>query len=256
MSKNTKRWLKMIVILIVSGAIGFFSSTGITTLFDTLFGEDHGSIGMAQLSGGIFFLIMAGAVAQVGIFIYCSSCRRKVKADGYSNEENSVYEQIENKMGRVQGFGTAIAVGLMPMLVPIALTTSKDTLTSFCVAFATWGFIIFINMINEVQSISMIGKIDPEKDVDWTKMKLNENFYEKMDECEKEKIGMIGAKLVTRIHIVFSVAFVISAVLALQMDFSGFEFVIISGLWAYFTLFITMNSTKKTKAKKTKMKIE
>ena len=242
MSKNTKRWLKIIGSMVIGGVIGaFFGGLSVSDIMDNI-----PVVNIAFIQTALICVVIGGGLAFVGVFLYCSHCRSRIKKDHYSNEEDSVYEKISTPFGLASGIGTAISVTLTPLSFSI-LVAGNMTRNRFAIVLIMWISVMSLNLMNEISTIKVVAKIDPSKDVDWSKAKINEHFYNKLDECEKEQIGMTGAKIINRIHFIFGTTFIVAVLLGLFLEFSGFEYIIIGLLWGFFTFYISINSCKKKK---------
>lgn len=203
---------------------------------------------VSQLNDFLPIILIFVILIQIAIFIYCSNCRHRIKKDNYNDDELSIYDQIGGSMEFVNGIGTTLAVTFLPIsfLAPIISSSLNQLwLTLLLIVFNTG-----LNSINEIQMLQTIGKIDPKKNVDWSKMNFNQDYYYSLDECEKEKVGIIGSKLITKIHIIFAILFILCSLLSRFVEFSGMEFIIMGFLWGFFTFFIALEGRKQDMLKK------
>ncbi|WP_409968492.1 DUF3169 family protein [Bengtsoniella intestinalis] len=230
MNNTKKSVLKTIAITVVAGIIGcIFATAGHTA---AAFMDAPLPLGF--FAHGFEYVMYAIVAVQVALAVHFRIVAGKVKAEGYSDEENSTYARTERRLGALGSLGTTLAVGMIPIFFAIMVYCGIYSVGVFISFFA----ITFINLCNEVGLVRLCGKVNPKQDVDWSKLTFNADLYQKMDEREKEQMGQIGAKLVTSFHIIFVIAFLAVAFLNPVLDLSGYELVVIGVLWAVFSLFI------------------
>lgn len=243
-NKNLKRGIKFILFMIICGIIG--GILGYSSI--NFLGKDFVKYQLENLANLIFVIIIIFAILQVGIFIYCSNCRRKIKNDNYDNKESSVYEKIGMKNDLANGIGTTLGVTAIPLIMLLPILLPVLSLPKFFFLLGVLLFVCLVNTVNEISMIKTLAKVQPDKDVDWSKLNLNKLAYENLDECEKVKLGVVGAKLITTLHFIFSGAFLLCTVLSFFFQFSGMEFIILALLWGVFTLLIVIENYKTEKS--------
>ncbi len=236
MNSTKKSVFKMIAITVVAGIIGM----GFSTVGHIAASFMDGPLPLAWFAAELEYFLYGVLALQILLFLYFLKVRHQIKAEGYSDDDDSTYTRMEKKFGLLQGFGTTFAVGSLPLFFAVMF---------YCGIYATGTFvaflaIIFINLCNEVGWIRLCGKVNPKLDTDWSKLSLNADLYGKMDEREREQMGQIGAKLVTSFHIIFAIAFMAVVFLGPLLALSGYELVVVGILWAVFSLFITVQKCK------------
>lgn len=228
MNNTLKSTLKMILIMIISGGLG-------ATLYSVMSNLSISSrITIQELANFFNILVFIVLAIQLGIMFYLLRVKQIIKKDNYSDSENSKFDKYQTRLNLTQGLSTTITVFLIPCMLAI----------SSSISFLAFFLIVLVNLINEVTTINITGKVQPEKAVDWTKFSLNQDMYNKADEYERAKIGKVGAKIITHIHIIFVFAFITLLITGFFFDLSGFEFILLGTLWAIFNLIIVFNYNK------------
>lgn len=237
MNNNKKRTMKFLRLMMISAIIGGIFG------FTISFFHKEGFLKFNIADSATFFLIiiMIFSIVQIGIFLYCSKCRRQIKKDAYNSDETAIYEKIGNQMEFINNLGSCLTALSLPLLI---LSMSFSSFIHNSLVFILGCFVILLNTINEVQMLKTVAKVYPEKDADWSSLKFQSLAYEALDECEKEKSGIVGAKVINKLHHIFAFTLVACGLLSRFIEFSGMEFIILGLLWGGFTLFVSLESRK------------
>lgn len=237
MKNNTgKRIVKMILALILGAIVGLGFSIA-STFATQIWGE---KLAVADIALGFTPFAYGCIAVQVLAGIYLAVMRHRVKRDGYRDEEQSVYTQSERNIAIMQGIGTTVTIVFLPTAFMFWLHSPQRSLWFTACLLLVCG----INLYNEVATIRLAGRVNRKFDVDWSKLSFNADLYQRMDECEREQAGKIGAFLVTHVHIIFLCIFLATLFLQGILAFSGYELLIVAMAWGLFMLVITWQKAK------------
>ena len=242
--ENRKKWGRLGIMFVVCFTLGV--AIGVGGVLWQEFGFSVISMdNMGHLLLGLFVVILG---IQLVLSLMCAYYRGTIKKDGYRNEEHCAYEKVEDNMGMCNGIGSSLTVFSIPLIGAVVYTGASMELLLWTVGIMILG--MGVNTYNELALLKVIGKVDPTKNVDWSRKKFHENYYDSLDECEKEEMGRVGSRLITSMHGIFSAVFISCILLSNFFEFSGFEFVIVGLIWFIFTVFLVASEKKFKKAAK------
>ncbi len=237
MKNNAKKsTVKMILIAIGGGMIGFFMSFGSRWISDKI-GQP---LSLPALADGFQWVMVAVLIIQILLSISQCYIRHKIQNAPTPDDENNLFMHYDKSLSWLQGVGTSLTVLFIPLYYSFALYGGMHNVWLI----ACFILIVAINSFSEVAFIRLNGRINPKMDVDFSSFRLGQKLYDQMDECEKAKMGKVGARLVACLHLIFACTLLVAILLTGILDFSGYECVFIGALWGFFSLFVNWQMRK------------
>lgn len=184
----------------------------------------------------LYIVALISGVIGLGGYFYFSV---KLKQENYSNEEGSFYEKNEK---------------LMSMLMMCATLGAVINFTAFgmnLVSSHAFDILFMINVVivfmGEVGYISLTKKVRPELDADPMSTNFNREYFDKLDEYEKNKAGKASMKTITAMVPIYVGLFLGCYILTLVMGVSPVICLPIGIIWGAQTILYTCYSIKNDK---------
>lgn len=233
-------WKKLIVIMLISALIGaLIGATGAIGLRAML---ENGEMTvwvekLNMMAPGLYVVaLIFGIIGLVGYF-YLNG---QLKKEGYSIEEDSFYEKHEKMMSIIAMCST---ICVIINFTAIGVNLYNET---------TIGVLIAVNVIvafvGEVLHIALIKKVRPELDADPLDTKFKDNYYDKLDEYEKNKIGKACYQTVATMTMVYVGAFIACYIITLVFEVSPVICLPVGIIWLIQTILMVCYGNKGTKA--------
>ena len=175
-----------------------------------------------QLTPYLFLLALACGIIGITGYFYFNT---RLKKDGYSNDEDSLFEHYENKINLIMVFSTLCVI---VNFTAFGLNFSYDIKPMYFLLFLVNGALGFMG---EVSNISLIKKVRPELSADPVNSGFHKNYFEQLDECEKIKTGKASFKTITSMLFVYLTVFLICLFLIVTLDVSPIICLPIGLLW-------------------------
>lgn len=160
----------------------------------------------------------------------------KLKKDNYSNEEGSFYERNEKAMGVSLACATLSAV--------INFTALGINLLEHHV----FGILFIVNVIisfwGEVGHVKLIKKVRPELNADPMSVNFSREYFDRLDEYEKNKVGKASMKTITAMTPIYVCLFLGCYIVTVILEISPVICLPIGIIWAAQTILYTYYSTK------------
>ena len=188
-----------------------------------------------QFAPNLFLVSFLCGIIGIGGYFYFNNLLKK---DGYSNDEGSVFERYENKMSIVMTFSTVCAI---VNFTAFGMNLLNDL--------EGWYFLVFIaNVVlafmGEVANVSLVKKVRPELNADPVDIGFNKEYFDKLDECEKIKVGKASYKTISSMLIVYLTVFVICWILIMTLEVSPIICLPIGVIWLMQTILMVYHSCK------------
>lgn len=228
-------WKKGILFIGIWALLGFIVGFGIKALEGKL--QVHSLVSSVKAVMPYLY-IMAFISGVIGLGGYCYFSV-KLKQDNYSSEEDSFYERNEK---------------VMSMLMMCATLAAVINFTAFGVNLATshaFDILFIINVlvafIGEVGYVSLMKKVRPELDADPMNTNFSREYFDKLDEYEKNKVGKASMKTITAMVPVYVCLFLGCYVLTIVLGISPVVCLPIGIIWGIQTILYTCYSIKEDK---------
>lgn len=230
-------WKKSILFLIFWGFIGAVAGFLMNLVERT--GSLHNIASMLKtLAPSLFILALIVGIIGIGGYI-CFSIQ--LKKDGYRDEEDSFYEKHEKAMSIALMCSTLCAV-----INFTALGVNLFQITTFM------GITFFINVgiafLGEIGHISLIKKVRPELNADPLSRKFNKNYFDQLDEYEKNKTGKACFDTISAMTPLYVCLFLFCYALSQIFNISPVICLPIGIIWGGQTILMTYHSNKNHKA--------
>lgn len=232
-SYNWKKGIFYLIVCAVIGAVGGRLLVEITE--DQIF--YHLASTLKALAPSLFVVACILGIIGLGGYFYFNA---KLKKEHYVDEEGSFYEVHEKTMSITLMCSTLCAVVNFT-----ALGLNLGQMTSVWVLFIVN---VVLTFIGEVAYISLNKKVRPELNADPLDKKFKKNYFEQLDEYEKNKIGKVCFDTLTAMVPVYIGLFLVCYVLTLVLDISSIICLPIGIMWALQTILMTYYSNKTPKA--------
>lgn len=231
-------WKYFIITVIICGFIGALVGGGIRILLNTSIASSF----VLNVKNFMPFLYVISTIS--GIISLISFCyfNYKLKAENYCDDENSYYDKFETSINIAINFATICGI-----INFTAFGVNIFEQTKLSVLFLINAALCFIG---EVLFISLVKKIRPELNADPLEKNFKKNYFDKLDEFEKYKIGKASYNTMTFMTPVYVILFCISYAASLVFNISSVICIPIGVIWFIQTIMFTYFSIKKTKNKK------
>lgn len=224
-------WKKFIKIIVISAFLG-----GIVGFAMAYFQENSMIPNLDRVINSMPLLFVLSTVAGVVSLCMYFHYITKLKRDDFSIEENSYYEKHE--------IGITIALKLATICAILNFTAFGINIKNLTDLSYLFIVNVVLSLIGEVSYISLIKKLRPELNADPLDNKFSQKYYDKLDECEKHKVGKASLNTINSMTIVYIILFLISY---LSCDFFNISPVVclpIGLIWLIQTLLFTYFSVK------------
>ncbi|MGL4736191.1 MAG: DUF3169 family protein [Cellulosilyticaceae bacterium] len=231
------KWGKGLAWMGVCALLGAVLGSGMIFALGFIEANEIKSILIAFAPNLFVLATISGVVGLCGCLFFNSL----LKKDGYSNEEGSLYERYENKMGVILSLSTACAI--------LNMTAFGVNLTSEIGAgyFVLFMLNVAIAFMGEVANIALVKKVRPELSADPVNPGFNKNYFDQLDECEKIEVGRASYKTISSMLIVYLTTFVICWILVGVLDISPIICLPVGIIWLVQTMLMVYHSMTKKK---------
>ncbi|MEG0153189.1 MAG: DUF3169 family protein [Cellulosilyticaceae bacterium] len=232
-------WKKGIVFFAGCGLIGAVLGGVLKSLEGS--GAIHVFAQQVQSMAPSMFVIafIVGLIGLGGYFYF----NAQLKKEQYSDEEGSFYEKHEKAMSIVMMCSTLCAIFNFTALgVNIFNTTALANLF-FPLVFAN----VVVAFFGEVAHISLVKKVRPELDADPLKTSFTRDYFDQLDEYEKNKTGKACFKTLTAMVPLYVSLFLACYVLSIFFNVSAVICLPIGIMWGAQTILMTYYGNKKDK---------
>lgn len=215
---NKKQIIKTLLIGLFGGVCGYFISKL------SLEVPDLEPI-INLLVDNIKYFMLLPTVLGIWALITFVGIRNKIKADNYSDEENSVYELKQHMLQMTMSAGTMTHIlnflfAGINLYYIVEVQQFSDNIQGGLMTFALINAILA--MYIEVANINLVKRMEPEKNADPTSFKYNQQAIDTLDERELIIAGKATLKTEAIMPLVYAAFFVIGiTVLASPIYFVG-----------------------------------
>lgn len=229
------KWGKGLALMAVCALGGLVLGGSINFLVSAIEPNEIKSILIAFAPNLFVLATISGIIGLSGYLFF----NKRLKKDGYSNEEGSLYEHYENKMSVILFFSTACAI--------LNFTAFGVNLTSIIGAgyFVLFMLNVVLAFVGEVANISLVKKVRPELSADPVNPRFVKNYFDQLDECEKIEVGRSSFKTMSTMTIVYVTTFVICWLLIMALEISPIICLPIGVIWFIQTVLMVYHSIKK-----------
>lgn len=225
-------WKKGILFTTVCAVIGF--AVGVLMVQISKRMEVYSFINSVKgMMPYLYIMALISGVVGFGGYIYFSV---KLNKDNYSNEEGSFYERNEK---------------LMNVLLMCATLTAVINFTAFGINIFNGHPLVVLFFVNgllaffgEVGYISLIKKVRPELNADPMSTNFGREYFDKLDECEKNKVGKASVKTITAMTPIYVGLFMGCYIVTVLLNISPVICLPIGIIWAVQTALYTYYSIK------------
>ncbi len=169
-----------------------------------------------------FIILALITILLIVILSYGICIKRKIKAENFSNEEDSVYARHEKKLSLMLCLST---FSLMVLLCVVGynfntfqnqlITNLSDTL----IFISTFLIPLILGSISETYYINIIKSVQPEKNDEVEKIDFNQRYLKTLDEGELKKAGSAALKTLSVKPLIYGSFFVLGIVFGMDKDF-------------------------------------
>lgn len=189
---NKKQFKSLIEKFLLGSIVGFVCGLALAFM-------DISGINLENLKNlDLQFLIIIPTIVGIVITILLISLNKELKADNYSDDENSVFAKKEIYLLKLQTTSTIFQIVNMLLFgANINLADfSNETADIKSVIFVICMFTINVGLLTylEVYSINILKKVQPEKNADPTKTDYNTKALDTLDELELKNSGKSAIK--------------------------------------------------------------
>lgn len=188
-----------------------------------------------QFVPNLFWVSFLCGIIGIGGYFYFNNLLKK---DGYSNDEGSVFDRYENKMSIVMTFSTVCAI---VNFTAFGMNLLNDLADGYLLLFIANVVLAFMG---EVANVSLVKKVRPELNADPVDIGFNKDYFDKLDECEKIKVGKASYKTISAMTIVYLAVFVICWLLIMSLEVSPIICLPIGVIWLVQTILLGYHSCK------------
>lgn len=226
-------WKKLIIIMLVSGFIGALGGLGLKFLLESA-DKMVWVQKLNHMAPGLYIVaLIFGVIGLLG-YVYFNN---KLKKEGYSDEENSFYEKNENALSSIAMCSTLCAIiNFTAIGLNLNNNTSIDVLLMVNVGVAFLG---------EVLHIALIKKVRPDLNADPLDTKFKNDFYDKLDEYEKNKTGKACYQTIAAMTMVYVIAFIVCYAITLVFEVSPIICLPVGVIWFVQSILMLYYSNKK-----------
>ncbi|MGL4344926.1 MAG: DUF3169 family protein [Cellulosilyticaceae bacterium] len=228
------KWGKFSVMLVVWGFIGACAGYAMNWLGSNSSPESIAAV-CNQLAPNLFWVAFACGIIGLLGYVYFNHLFKK---DGYSNEEGSLYDRYENRFGIVMTFAT---VGAIVNFTAFGVNLLNDISPIY---FGMFIINVIIAFMGEVSNISIVKKVRPELNADPVDSGFKQDYFDKLDEFEKIKMGKVCFKTVSAMVPVYVGVFVVCWFLIMALEVSPIICVPVGIIWFFQTVITVYHSCK------------
>ena len=228
------KWGKALGLFVVCGLVGGILGGGLQMLANIVEPTSM-TEALNQFAPNLFLVaLVCGVIGIVGYFYF----NHLLKKDSYSNEEGSLFERNESKISIVMTFATVCAI---VNFTAFGVNLSNDLASGYFVVFMVN---VVLSFMGEVANISLVKKVRPELNADPVGPGFKKDYFDKLDECEKIKIGKASYKTISSMVVVYVTVFVICWLLIMAFEISPIICLPIGILWLMQTVISAYHSCK------------
>lgn len=228
------KWGKGLTVIALCSLGGMVVGSGLRTLMNI---TEPTAIKAAfnQFAPNLFWIaLVCGIIGLIGYFYF----NNLFKKDGYSNDEGSLFDRYENQMSIGMTFST---VCVILNFTAFGVNLQSDLTSIYFILFMVNAALSFMG---EVANISLIKKVRPELDADPVNTGFRKDYFDKLDECEKIKVGKASFKTMSAMVGVYVIVFVICWLLIMALEISPIICLPIGVLWFMQTVMLIYYSCK------------
>ncbi len=229
-------WKKGILIILVCGLLGAIVGGALKRFM--VKGNLQEIVGICKaISPGLFILAFVLTSIGLGGYFYFNA---KLKKDHYCDEEGAFYERNEKSMSIIQICST---LGAIVNFTAFGVNLYQSTaLASLFIINAVFAF------LGEVCYVSLYKKVRPDLNADPLETGFKKNYYDQLDEYEKDKIGKSSFQTVSAMIPLYVFLFVGCYIVSMLFEISPVIYLPIGIMWTAQTVLLTYYGNKKTKA--------
>lgn len=227
------KWKKFAIMMVIAIAIGAISGRLIRF---TLANGSLGEVAQQLVNMAPLMYVLAvglGIVSILGYFYFNAAFKR----ENYTDEEGSFYERHEKAWSVFMICGTLCIITNFT-----AIGVNLNTETSM-------HMLIFVNVvlgfISEVAHVSLIKKVRPELNADPTDTKFHKNYFDQLDEYEKQKIGKACYQTTTAMNMVYVGMFLACYIITILLEVSPIVCLPVGIIWFIQAILHTYHGNKK-----------
>lgn len=213
-----KKLLKIFLSGVIPGAIfgGIFGLiVAITNIDSTIFLEYLVII----FSNSMYAVTLIGLI----ILVVFENIKSKIKADNYSDDENSEYSKQEKNLTLTLSISTMMHITNFFLFSIDSFDSDSLDINTFILLTINLTLCVYL----EIAHINMLKKIEPTRYADPLSSNYNEETLELADERElqtKGKAALKTSNTMTKVYLIYIIVGI----------FSSFDFTFLLGIWAIY----------------------
>ncbi|MGL5676564.1 MAG: DUF3169 family protein [Cellulosilyticaceae bacterium] len=227
------KWKKFAITMVVAIVVGLMIGVSLRFLLAT---GNFEVIIENVVAVAPYTYVVATVFGVLSLLGYCYF-NIKLKKENYSNEEDSFYERHE--------IALSIFMILATLCVIVNFTAMGLNMNTSSPLHILIGVNVILGFVGEVAYISLIKKVRPELNADPTDLKFSKSYFDKLDECEKNKVGKSCFQTMTAMMIVYIGMFMFCYLLTLVFDVSPIVCLPVGMIWFIQTILSTYYGSKK-----------
>lgn len=225
-------WKKGIWIIVISGFIGAVVGLLMSMIEESNYLDTVVSVATSIAPSFYVIGFISGMIGLGGYFYF----NGKLKKEHYCDEEGSFYDTHEKAMSIVMMCSTLCAViNFTALGINIFNSTPFAILFFVNVILAFWG---------EVAHVALVKKVRPELDADPLEINFNRDYFDKLDEFEKDKLGKACFKTISVMTPIYVFLFLLCYGISLIFNVSAVICLPIGIIWAVQTILMTYYNNK------------